>query len=619
MSESRLLGKYELQAAIGKGPRAVVYRGVHTDTAKAVAIKVFAPDALRPQALDSFRKYAPVLARVRHPGITGFIEMVEADGQVAHVWELFQGAPLSSLLVDGAYPEPKKAWDVIRVCLETLAYLHQQGVVHRDIKPSNVLVSPEGAVVLTDVAVPKLYAQRHGVEYFSPEHFARTSLTDRSDLYQMGVLVYQLVTGKLPFTGTPAEIEQRVAQERPTDPSSHNNHLAWQLDWVVQKAMSKDPAERYAGAIDFANGVRLGLQDTVGRGLVEARAPAAAPLLQNAKVLAAKPAVEAKVATLPPTPPPPKAAPAPETPGPVPRPVAVAAASDTTAKVASDKPGVLFVDDDPRILTSLRALFRQDYDVQTAEGGEAALAILARGGIRVIVSDQRMPGMTGVELLRQVRTSAPNVVRLLLTGYTDLASLVGSINQGEIFRFVMKPWENDELKKSLAEAMAEAAKLSAAAQAAPQAPRSAGSLLVIDRTEGVARGLERLLAGAARVIRVETAAEAAKVISREEVAALVADMGSGMEGLVALFREVKAKRPGVLSILLTDEPDSELAIELINRAQIFRLLPKPVSARDLRTQVADALRRYSVFKQRVVASAAGADALAASQKATGAG
>jgi DNA-binding NtrC family response regulator len=120
---------------------------------------------------------------------------------------------------------------------------------------------------------------------------------------------------------------------------------------------------------------------------------------------------------------------------------------------------------------------------------------------------------------------------------------------------------------------------------------------VIDPSEGLAKGLERLLAGSASVKQVKTPQEAAKVLAKEEIAAIVADMGAGMDGLVALFRELKAKRPDVLSILLTDEPDSELAIELINKAHIFRFLPKPVSAKELRTQVAAALRRYAAIKQ----------------------
>jgi DNA-binding NtrC family response regulator len=289
------------------------------------------------------------------------------------------------------------------------------------------------------------------------------------------------------------------------------------------------------------------------------------------------------------------------------------AAGTPTAGAAPSRPTVLFVDDDERILNALRALFRQDYQVLTAAGGAAALELLEGAAVQAIVSDQRMPGMTGVELLRKAREAAPGATRLLLTGYTDLAALVGSINQGEIFRFVKKPWDNDELRQALAEAVKAAQALPAAPAAPAAAPRSAGSLLVIDPKQGLTRGLERLLAGAARVRLVATPAEAAKVLADEPIAAIVADLGAGMDGLVALFRQVRAQRPEVLSILLADEPDSELGIELINKAQIFRFLPKPVSARELRTQVATALRRHAAWKQRAAAAPAqGAGAAAAS-------
>ncbi|HSJ99311.1 MAG TPA: response regulator, partial [Myxococcota bacterium] len=257
---------------------------------------------------------------------------------------------------------------------------------------------------------------------------------------------------------------------------------------------------------------------------------------------------------------------------------------------------VLFVDDDERILNAVRATFRQDYQVLTAADGAAALELLARGPVQVIVSDQRMPAMTGVELLRKARGVAPHAVRILLTGYTDLAALVGSINQGEIFRFVKKPWDNDELRQAIAEAAKLAGTLAGAPAARAASPRSAGSLLVIDPRQGLAQGLERLLAGTARVRQVATPAEAAKVLGSEEIAAIVADLGAGTDGLVALFKKVKASRPEVLSILLADEPDSELGIELVNKAQIFRFLPKPVSARELRTEVAAALRRYAASR-----------------------
>jgi serine/threonine-protein kinase len=632
VSDTNRIGKYEVQAALGKGPHGTVYRALDTQFDRLVAIKVMPREGLNPKALEPFRKYSAGLVRLRHPGIARFIEAIETAKTLCLVWELAEGRPLASQLRDGAYPEPRNAWDIARQMLEALAYAHGQGAAHRDLKPQNVMLAPNGAVTLTDFGTAMLHASPgEAVHYRAPEQFEGGKVTPATDIYQLGAIVYQLVTGKLPFTGTPEEVAHRVLQERPTDPSSYNNRLAWQLDWVVQKALSKDPSERFASAVDFAEGLRLGLQDTVGVPLEPARAPATAPapraepakaapapaaatLVQNAKAIA-KPAAQApqpapvRTPVTPPHPVPPAAkataparpaakptAPAqPEAKAPPSAPAPTPVAPKPPAAAA--KPRILFVDDDARLLNGLRTTFKQDYDVVTAENGDAALELVKQGGLHVVVSDQRMPGLTGVELLRKVRAIAPDTVRILLTGYTDLAALVGSINEGEIFRFVKKPWDGDELKTALADAAKIALELAATPPPKPASPRSAGSILVIDPGAGIARGLERLLAGGAVVHHVQAPQEAVRVLARGHIAAIVADMGSGMDGLVALFKELKAKRPEVLTILLTDQPDSELAIELVNKAQIYRFLPKPVNARELRTQVAMALRRYAAFKQ----------------------
>jgi response regulator RpfG family c-di-GMP phosphodiesterase len=594
---TKRIGKYEIVALMAKSARAAVYRGEDSDTRRPVAIKIIPRTLLNVAAVPAFRKYAQALARIEHPGIATFIEVVENEKAIGLVSELCEGKALSVLLREDAHPELRSVWDIVRPMLAALGAAHAKGAVHRDLKPANLILGLGGQVKITDFGVSILYAgPAEEFHYRAPEQFADGAITVRTDVYQAGAIVYQLVTGKLPFTGTPEEIEHRVHQERPTDPSSYNRGIAWQLDWVIQKALSKDPEERFTTAIEFAHGLRLGLQDTVGRPLEplavhetpKTPPPPPAALAKNAQAIPKAPPPPA-----PAKPAPPAAAPAATAPPAMP-------ATPPAAPPAGDgRPCVLFVDDDERILNGVRALFRQEYNVLLANGGEEALALVNRGGVHVVVSDQRMPGMTGVELLRKVRAVAPNAVRLLLTGYTDLASLVGSINEGEIFRFVKKPWDNDEIRADLAEAVKAALAQAGSVVPKPASPRSAGSLLVIDPKEGLGRGLERLLAGSATVIQVATAAEAAKALQTNEIAAIVADLGAGMDGLVALFKQVKAKRPGVLTILLADEPDAELGIELINKAQIFRFLPKPVSAKDLRRQVAEALRRHAAYKASI--------------------
>ncbi|MGL4233373.1 MAG: response regulator, partial [Casimicrobium sp.] len=107
----------------------------------------------------------------------------------------------------------------------------------------------------------------------------------------------------------------------------------------------------------------------------------------------------------------------------------------------SEKAKVLFVDDEERIVNLLKIMFRTTYDVYTATSGQQALQIVAANPIQVIVSDQRMPEMLGIDLLSKVRELSPNTMRILLTGYSDLAAIVGSVNDGEVFRFISKPWD----------------------------------------------------------------------------------------------------------------------------------------------------------------------------------
>jgi DNA-binding NtrC family response regulator len=120
----------------------------------------------------------------------------------------------------------------------------------------------------------------------------------------------------------------------------------------------------------------------------------------------------------------------------------------------ADKHPILLVDDEPEILFSLRGLLRHEFDVHTAKSGAEALAILQRQPVHVIMTDQRMPEMTGVELLRRARGECPQAIRMVFTGYADIKSVVDAINHGQIYRYLTKPWDPDELSQALHEACA---------------------------------------------------------------------------------------------------------------------------------------------------------------------
>ena len=553
MSARQCIGKYEVAALIARGNASKVCRGIDPATKREFALKIIPRAALNAAAMNRLQQAAPALARLRHPALATFIEILESGSAVCVVSEIAHGTPLAALPKEGA-PNLLRAWEIARQVLDALAAAHARNIVHGDVRPANIFIDDQARVTLTDIGQAgldsPLEAQPH---YCAPEQLGPGDVTMRTDLYQLGVIVYELVTGELPFTGSREEIVHRLMEERPEDPSSLTGVEGWQLDWVIQRALSKDPADRFASAAEFADALRKGFEHVLGTALPPV-APHARAVPANAMAVA------------------PQSAPDP-------------------------RPRVLFVDDEERIVTGLRALFRHEYNVFVSDNGADALEQVKKHSIQVVVSDQRMPGMTGVELLRQVKEQAPNAVRILLTGYTDLAALVGSINQGEIFRFVRKPWDNDELRRTLAEAVTMAAALEGAPLAPAQAPRTAGALLVIDPGGELARGLQTQLAGRATVRVVSSALEAVKLLDKEDTAAIVADIDAGRDHLLSLFKLLKTQRPEILSILVADEPDAELAADLVNNAQIFRFLARPVDARELRGHVAAALRRHATFRK----------------------
>jgi len=306
-------------------------------------------------------------------------------------------------------------------------------------------------------------------------------------------------------------------------------------------------------------------------------------------------------------------------PAPAPKPMPEAALAQKARMIAATKAGapapakpaappapartrVLFVDDEERVLNALRALFRDEYDVATSASGAAAIEAMKAHPAQIVVTDQRMPGMAGVDVLRELRKSHPRTVRILLTGYSDLAALVGSINEGEIFRFVKKPWDNDEIRAVMKEAAAVAAKVTPPPAAKLQSAKVAASVLVIDNDPALANGLKRMLGTEAIVHDATSAAEAAKILQSHDVAAVVADLRAGPTGLVSLFKLLKAKRPNTLTILLSNQPDSEVVADLINQAHVHRFLSKPVNAKELQAHVSEALKRYaSGFSEGVAA------------------
>ena len=217
------------------------------------------------------------------------------------------------------------------------------------------------------------------------------------------------------------------------------------------------------------------------------------------------------------------------------------------------KATVLFVDDEARILRTLALAFGARYRVLTANSGQEALDLLREHTVQVVVSDQRMPQMTGVEVLRHAREMQPAAMRILLTGYAELSSIVGSINDGEIFRYVQKPWQLDTLRDTLAEAVAIAHQSEQPAEPLPEEPepeKEAGGILVLDRTADLFELIQASDPGRP-VYTAGTLDEALSHMSACPPALLVTDLQLPEGDISDALRLLKARQPELVTIVVT--------------------------------------------------------------------
>lgn len=265
-------------------------------------------------------------------------------------------------------------------------------------------------------------------------------------------------------------------------------------------------------------------------------------------------------------------------------------------------PTVLFVDDEERIVRSLRMLFRGRCEVLATTSGRQAIEWVRQRRVHVVVSDQRMPEVSGVEVLRAVAQHSPATMRILLTGYADLEAVTASVNDGEIFRFVEKPWDAQHLIGVVAQA-AEIAEREFAAPTRPVlrvAPEpAAAKMLVLDSDGAIAAQVRELLPSAI-TIRHATSLEAAlDVLIDEDIAVMVAELTSAGGDVAASLKELKRIRPALLAIVISPLRDSRVVISLINEGQIFRFLLQPPVKELLRRGLIAALERHAEL--RVVA------------------
>lgn len=259
-----------------------------------------------------------------------------------------------------------------------------------------------------------------------------------------------------------------------------------------------------------------------------------------------------------------------------------------------EQTNVLIVDDESRIVRTLGRLLRSNYQTFPATSGAEALDIIRKNQIHVVLSDQRMPEMTGVELLSKVKELSKNTSRVLLTGYSDMEAVTKSVNEGEIFRYITKPWVNRDLLAVVDQAATISHMLylfkPVKEEALPQVTTKA-SILALDPNKQLVSKLTGLIGKKANIASVSDPFDAMDYLaSNDNINLIVAETSDAINDELAFIKVAKANYPHVLSIVIAEEGDSNRLISLINEGQVYRYMVHPFSLGQLKLYLMSALR-----------------------------
>jgi eukaryotic-like serine/threonine-protein kinase len=263
-----VLDGYELTALVARGGMATVFKAVGQD-GKTVALKIPHLECESDVVFyERFRREEQAALRVDHPNVVKAISPHGEKSRIYMVLEYVDGVPLSSLLEEGRRVPTAHAIELSRQICDALACLHAQGIVHRDVKPGNILVTPNGQAKIIDFGIAHIAAARRltvsGLSpsfgtpgYMAPEQMRGRAGDGRVDVYALGTMLYQMLTGRLPYSGDDWETLLRAKRlDDPTPPSAHVPDIDPALEAIIMKAIEPDAADRYPSAADMLADLR---------------------------------------------------------------------------------------------------------------------------------------------------------------------------------------------------------------------------------------------------------------------------------------------------------------------------------------------------------------------------
>ncbi|MEK3884408.1 Stk1 family PASTA domain-containing Ser/Thr kinase [Paenibacillus sp. PL2-23] len=254
-----LSGRYEILSRIGGGGMALVYKAHDVLLNRKVAVKVLRQQFVNDEEfIRRFRREAQSAAALSHPNVVSIYDVGQEDDTHYIVMEYVEGNNLNEMIQERA---PLQADEAVRIAVQisdALDHAHSNHIIHRDIKPHNILIGNNGRVKVTDFGIARAVTSSTitqtgsvvgSVHYFSPEHAKGINTGEKSDLYSLGIVMYQMLTGRLPFLGeSPISVALKHLQETFEDPRFVNPHIPQSVENIILKAMRKNPSERYASA-----------------------------------------------------------------------------------------------------------------------------------------------------------------------------------------------------------------------------------------------------------------------------------------------------------------------------------------------------------------------------------
>src|SRR5437764_2711679 len=280
-------GRYEIVQHIARGGMAEVFLARDLLLDRPVALKVLFPEFAADRSfVERFRREARAAANLNHPNIVSIYDWGEEEGTYFIVMEYVEGRTLRQVIrEDGPLP-PRRAAEIGADMAAAVGFAHKNGVIHRDLKPGNVLISSNGQVKVTDFGIARAASNAQEAltqtgavmgtaTYFSPEQAQGRPIDFRSDVYAMGIVLYEMVVGRPPFYNeNPVAVAYQHVRERPIPPRQHNPKIPVPFEAIVLKSLAKNPVNRYASAEELRAEL---MRFRAGKPVLATAARAAAP------------------------------------------------------------------------------------------------------------------------------------------------------------------------------------------------------------------------------------------------------------------------------------------------------------------------------------------------------